>query len=310
MRKDILFTTCFIALNVAVFPVIVGQDLITTIKGETIKSKVLEIGTSEIKYKKFENLDGPIYSVLKSDMVMIYYANGTTELYVNNTDKPTNEMPNNPEKSSTGSALHADKAFLSFSYGLSVPVGKFASTVYNLAGAGYAEPGFASEISVNRRLGKRSFRSIVSLYSANFLTDAYALSQSSGSDVDWGIYSIGGLSAGFQYAGRITPSQFLTTRIMLGLHGCTKPEMTMNIGSGWIKEGSTSSFVVPLILGIGHQYNFGKNLKLISSFDFLRAYPMFNNIEITSNFGSRSYESWSQPISSFNVTLGIGVCIL
>ncbi len=53
------------------------QDLITKKNGEDIKAKVTEITTGEVKYKRFDNLDGPIYSIGKSDVLLIKYKNGT-----------------------------------------------------------------------------------------------------------------------------------------------------------------------------------------------------------------------------------------
>ena len=38
-----------------------SQDIIVKKDGSTIISKVLEVGTSEIKYKKVSNQDGPTY---------------------------------------------------------------------------------------------------------------------------------------------------------------------------------------------------------------------------------------------------------
>ena len=58
-----------------------SQDLITTKKGEDIQTKVLEINTTEVKYKKADNLEGPIYTILKSDILIIRYANGTKDIF-------------------------------------------------------------------------------------------------------------------------------------------------------------------------------------------------------------------------------------
>jgi hypothetical protein len=58
-----------------------SQDLIATKKGDIIKAKVLEINTSEIKYKKTDNLSGPTYSVLKSDVFSINYKNGSKDVF-------------------------------------------------------------------------------------------------------------------------------------------------------------------------------------------------------------------------------------
>ena len=47
--------------------------------GENILVKVIEVGTSEVKYKKIDNLNGPIFSILKSDLLIIKYENGTKD---------------------------------------------------------------------------------------------------------------------------------------------------------------------------------------------------------------------------------------
>ena len=58
-----------------------AQDIIVTQDGTTILSKVIEIGTNEVKYKKFSNLDGPIYCIEKSSILSINYENGEKELF-------------------------------------------------------------------------------------------------------------------------------------------------------------------------------------------------------------------------------------
>ena len=57
-----------------------AQDYITKTTGDSIPAKVLEITSSEIKYKKVDNPNGPTYSVLKSDIFYIRYENGSTEI--------------------------------------------------------------------------------------------------------------------------------------------------------------------------------------------------------------------------------------
>jgi hypothetical protein len=57
-----------------------SQDNIITKNGDEIKSKVIKIGSTEIEYKKLENLNGPAYSILKSEVFMIKYENGTKDI--------------------------------------------------------------------------------------------------------------------------------------------------------------------------------------------------------------------------------------
>ena len=58
-----------------------GQDIITLKNGDEIKSKVLEVNPDLIKYKNWTNMDGPIYSIVKGDVFMIKYSNGTKDVF-------------------------------------------------------------------------------------------------------------------------------------------------------------------------------------------------------------------------------------
>ena len=61
--------------------IIEAQDTLSMRSGETILVKVIEVGTTEVKYKKLDNLNGPVFSMLKSDLLMIKYENGTSEKF-------------------------------------------------------------------------------------------------------------------------------------------------------------------------------------------------------------------------------------
>lgn len=75
LNSLVIIAICMISINTQ------AQDLIIKKDGTDISAKVLEITTSEIKYNKFENLTGPIYTVLKSDVLMIRYENGTKDIF-------------------------------------------------------------------------------------------------------------------------------------------------------------------------------------------------------------------------------------
>ena len=55
----------------------------------TIKG-IIEVGTAEVKYKKLDNLNGPVFSMLKSDLLMIKYQNGTSDDFSNEAKKIKN----------------------------------------------------------------------------------------------------------------------------------------------------------------------------------------------------------------------------
>lgn len=70
-----------------------AQDVIVKQDGSTILSKVIEIGTEEVKYKKFSNPDGPTYNIRKADIMTINYENGEKETFENQSSQPANEEP-------------------------------------------------------------------------------------------------------------------------------------------------------------------------------------------------------------------------
>lgn len=65
-----------------------AQDVIKMKDGKEIQAKISEITQDEIKYKNFDYQDGPTFTINKSDVSTITYANGMTE-EVKATSKPT-----------------------------------------------------------------------------------------------------------------------------------------------------------------------------------------------------------------------------
>ena len=70
MKQLLVFL--FLLCSISVY----AQDVIVKKDGSTILSKVLEVNTADVKYKKFSNLDGPTYTINKSELLSINYENG------------------------------------------------------------------------------------------------------------------------------------------------------------------------------------------------------------------------------------------
>jgi len=80
MKKIITsFVATFLVANL-----LFSQDVLTKKTGDDIKAKVLEVTTTEVKYKKFDNLNGPIFSILKSEILLIRYENGSKDVFNEN----------------------------------------------------------------------------------------------------------------------------------------------------------------------------------------------------------------------------------
>ena len=85
MKKLILSTLVLFSLLAPVR----AQDLIITKDFKEIKGKIIEVTSNEIKYKKSNNLDGPTYITNKSEILVVRYQNGESEVF--------NDIPNSLE---------------------------------------------------------------------------------------------------------------------------------------------------------------------------------------------------------------------
>lgn len=75
-----------------------AQDVIVMKDQSLVMSKVLEITSTEIKYKKWNNQDGPTYSVLRSEVASINYENGEVESFDGTTNNQSNQQNSNPQQ--------------------------------------------------------------------------------------------------------------------------------------------------------------------------------------------------------------------
>lgn len=73
MKKLLFAILCACGLSAS------GQDVIVKTDQTEIKSKVTEITETSIKYKRWDNLEGPVYNIAKTEVFMIIYANGKRE---------------------------------------------------------------------------------------------------------------------------------------------------------------------------------------------------------------------------------------
>ncbi|MEO6329810.1 MAG: hypothetical protein ABIO55_12805 [Ginsengibacter sp.] len=65
-----------------------AQDIIIKNDKSEIKSKVTEITEATIKYKKWENADGPVYNISKTEVFMIVYSNGQMDIIKHSNSNP------------------------------------------------------------------------------------------------------------------------------------------------------------------------------------------------------------------------------
>ncbi len=78
IRILVLFAFMLVAMSA------ISQDVLYTTGGNKIKAKVLEINSKDLKYKDYNNLEGPTYVITKMDVVLIQYVNGVIEIINDN----------------------------------------------------------------------------------------------------------------------------------------------------------------------------------------------------------------------------------
>ena len=74
-----------------------AQDVIVKKDGSTILSKVLEVNTTDIKYKKNSNLNGPTYTINKEEIQAINYEGGDIDKFEEEKTQITNKDISRPK---------------------------------------------------------------------------------------------------------------------------------------------------------------------------------------------------------------------
>jgi hypothetical protein len=80
VKKLIMMFACFVFFVHALY----AQDVITKQNGDVINSKITEVGTETVKYKKFELPNGPDYTISAAEIFMIKYENGNKDVFEKN----------------------------------------------------------------------------------------------------------------------------------------------------------------------------------------------------------------------------------
>jgi len=90
-KKVLFLALCIIAISCNCL----AQDIIVTKDARKINAKVTEVNVDNIRYKNFDNQDGPVYTLLKSDIASIVYQNGQVDTFSSESPKPatSNQMP-------------------------------------------------------------------------------------------------------------------------------------------------------------------------------------------------------------------------
>ena len=72
-----------ILFSVSIMQVVMAQDTIVKRNDEKIVAKILEVNPADVKYKRFDYPDGPVFTSAKWELKYIIYGNGVKESFEN-----------------------------------------------------------------------------------------------------------------------------------------------------------------------------------------------------------------------------------
>lgn len=122
-------------------------DVIIFRDGTELLTRIIEVSSSEVRYKRCDNLSGPVYVSRKSDLFQLRYSNGTKELMKEEVPKPSpqprynqpqrnqNENPPQQPNPAANYALYSGViAMLSLIFGFALPI-LFVSSILSAINA-------------------------------------------------------------------------------------------------------------------------------------------------------------------------------
>ena len=98
-----------------------AQDLLYLKDWSVVKVKVMTIGEDEIEYKRYENQEGPTYTIRIKDVCRIEFENGTVENYCQKKEKKASSGPTMREN--VMGAHDTEGWVISPSMGMGIPLG-------------------------------------------------------------------------------------------------------------------------------------------------------------------------------------------
>ncbi|MDE5730725.1 MAG: hypothetical protein K2H81_04275 [Alistipes sp.] len=109
MKKLFLLFALFVCCNS-----VSAQDIIVRKDTDEIPAKVLKVGSGEIEYKKWDNPDGPVYTLPAQEVFCIKYQNGSKEVIA------AAETPAAVSRAGRSAVRPRYQGEISFGYGLCV----------------------------------------------------------------------------------------------------------------------------------------------------------------------------------------------
>ncbi len=217
------------------------------------------------------------------------------------------------------SQITGDRGYVGLSVGPNIPTGDFASKDINKPTAGWAKTGYVADVSLAYNVAKNfavigmlrtqgnsvDFEPLLTELSIQNPSITWAIPPSS-----WNLYSLMG---GGQMELPINMSASFLLKVMAGIANISSPEIKIvgsqgyNSASVTIESSSANASI--LLLGGGFKIALNENIGLLLNLDYSKTTPQFTNVKTTSAFAPTTTQTFSQPYSTYNLSVGIAFTI-
>lgn len=101
----ITYSLCLLFITLS----LTAQDIIVTTDARKIEAKILEVSKSEIKYKEFDNIDGPTFILETAEISSITFSNGKVRLYNQPSEPAAQPLSGAPDNSSENNSSSTEE---------------------------------------------------------------------------------------------------------------------------------------------------------------------------------------------------------
>jgi hypothetical protein len=305
-----------------------AQDVITTRKGAVIQAKVTEVTPSEIKYKRFDNLDGPNYTAKKSEIASIVYKNGTIDAF--SEAEIATEKPAAADKPKDENPIR-NEITLGVNGGFSFPIGAYGSNNSNSNYTGNADSGNTFGLDFGSNFKGSRFGWLLTGFLSHHYRSGSSTSSGTVTSYSYGTYSNSGILLGATYRVPLKNRSAFMLSLQLGHIGAQTPGASTYIETGSTQVPETYQRISTNVsygrgggflfdLGASYRLHFPKtHFYMLGKLNYQTAGISITNQSVRSettiyNPSTRdyvsttldSYNSFTSPYAVINMQLGIG----
>ena len=130
-----------------------AQDTITLTNGSNILAKVLEINPENVKYKDYNNQDGPVITILRKGVLAIKYANGSKTTFRPDDNEGSGGDSRNGGRKAVKKNVHVHGWYFGANLSIGASNASSQDPSYSVGGLVYAGDGLFAVKMFNPHLG-------------------------------------------------------------------------------------------------------------------------------------------------------------